>query len=67
MGEEMTARNEGCLKGLYRGESEREREGGQAETEANQIPEDAPQGWRIGCRCLVFTHLLSVLLSACYR
>lgn len=28
MGKEMTARNEGCLRGLYRGESEREREGG---------------------------------------
>lgn len=30
MGKEMTARNEGCLRGLYRGESEREREGGRA-------------------------------------
>lgn len=25
MGKEMTARNEGCLRGLYRGERERER------------------------------------------
>ncbi len=33
MGKEMTARNEGCLRGLYRGESERERAGGRVETE----------------------------------
>lgn len=32
MGKEMTARNEGCLRGLYRGESDREREEWRLET-----------------------------------
>lgn len=32
MGKEMTARNEQCLRGLYRGESDREREKRQLET-----------------------------------
>lgn len=32
MGKEMTARNERCLRGLYRGESDREREKRQLET-----------------------------------
>lgn len=66
MGKEMTARNEGCLRGLNRGESEREGERERGET--NQAPEDIPLGWRIGCCFLVFTHLLSVFfLSACNR
>lgn len=32
MGKEMTARKEGCLRGLHRRESERESEGGRMET-----------------------------------
>lgn len=63
MGEKMTARNEGCLRGLYRGEKERE----EVRVETDRIPEDVPQGERIGCCCFLFTHLLSVLLSACDR
>lgn len=65
MGKKMTARNEGCLRGLYRGESERERE--EVRVETDRIPEDVPQGERIGCCCFLFIHLLSVLLSACNR
>lgn len=33
MGKEITARNEGCSRGLYRGESERENEAGRVETQ----------------------------------
>lgn len=42
MGGKMTARNEGCLRGLYRGERERERE--EVRVETDRIPEDVPPG-----------------------